>query len=226
MRRLFLQENKRLDNSCCQKGFLIMKKQKIYSLLLLMTVFLLGISFVRPVEAKQSSEATKAYKQFLAKKVSEKKYFKIVNVGDNNAPVLLVGRGEKVTFKKNKVGFEACDVYAYVNGKVKKMKPFSEKYGAKLVGLYKKNGKNYLYNGLSDSAVFYRVKGGKTITYQYYNCRSGEKDDLYKKSVVKKDGKKVKSLGYLKEKDYTKYKDSYKVVKSSIAFQKNIKKNR
>lgn len=33
----------------------------------------------------------KAYKKYLRKNVSNKKYYAIVNIGDNNAPVLLRG---------------------------------------------------------------------------------------------------------------------------------------
>ena len=37
----------------------------------------------------------KAYQQFLHKKVGKKKYFQIVNIGNKNAPVLIIGSGKK-----------------------------------------------------------------------------------------------------------------------------------
>ena len=38
-----------------------------------------------------SSTMIKAYKKYLRKNVRSKKYYAIVNIGDNNAPVLLIG---------------------------------------------------------------------------------------------------------------------------------------
>ena len=43
------------------------------------------------VQAASTSSMKKAYKKYLTKSVSGKKYYKVVNVGDRNKPVLLIG---------------------------------------------------------------------------------------------------------------------------------------
>ncbi len=48
---------------------------------------------IKTITPKKVTSATmiKAYKKYLRKNVSNKKYYAIVNIGDNNAPVLLRG---------------------------------------------------------------------------------------------------------------------------------------
>ena len=48
---------------------------------------------IQTIESRKVTSSTmiKAYKKYLRKNVSNKKYYAIVNIGDNNAPVLLRG---------------------------------------------------------------------------------------------------------------------------------------
>ena len=61
--------------------------------------FILALLFFStfPTHAAQNKPLTskKAYQQFLHKKVGKKKYFQIVNIGNKNAPVLIIGSGKK-----------------------------------------------------------------------------------------------------------------------------------
>ncbi len=172
----------------------------------------------------KTTSPEKIYRQYLKKHVGKKKYYQIVNIGEENTPVLLIGKGEKTELKeKEKIAFNSCKVYACIDGEVKKMETFDEKYGGRLIGLYQKNGKNYLGNGLSDARAFYRIRKGKIITHQYFNCRSGEKDDLFAESVVKKGGQITKNLGYLDASRYEKRINAYTTLDSAIGFLQNLK---
>lgn len=62
----------------------------------------------------------KAYKKYLRKNVSNKKYYAIVNIGDNNAPVLLRGTQGAGNDKTGR-HYTGCQIYYYKNGKVVKM---------------------------------------------------------------------------------------------------------
>ena len=61
--------------------------------LLIAAVFLLNAANLPAgnVQAASASSMKKAYKKYLTKSVSGKKYYKIVNIGDKNKPVLLIG---------------------------------------------------------------------------------------------------------------------------------------
>ena len=65
--------------------------------------FILALLFFSafPTHAAQNKPLTskKAYQQFLHKKVGKKKYFQIVNIGNKNAPVLIIGSGKKEAVK-------------------------------------------------------------------------------------------------------------------------------
>ena len=101
---------------------------------------------IKTTTSKKVTSATmiKAYKKYLRKNVSNKKYYAIVNIGDNNAPVLLIGtRGAG----NDKTGrhYTGCQIYYYKNGKAVKMDTFRE--GGRWLLLSRKNGQNYLTNG-------------------------------------------------------------------------------
>ena len=69
------------------------------------------------VQAASTSSMKKAYKKYLTKSVSGKKYYKVVNIGDRNKPVLLIG-----TYKGfGKGTYTGCNVYYYKRGKVRKV---------------------------------------------------------------------------------------------------------
>ena len=72
-----------------------------------------------------SSTMIKAYKKYLRKNVSNKKYYAIVNIGDNNAPVLLRGTQGAGNDKTGR-HYTGCQIYYYKNGKVVKMDTFKD----------------------------------------------------------------------------------------------------
>lgn len=77
---------------------------------------------IKTITPKKVTSATmiKAYKKYLRKNVSNKKYYAIVNIGDNNAPVLLRGTQGAGNDKTGR-HYTGCQIYYYKNGKVVKM---------------------------------------------------------------------------------------------------------
>lgn len=111
----------------------------------------------------------KAYKKYLTKSVSGKKYYKVVNIGDRNKPVLLIG-----TYKGfGKGTYTGCNVYYYKSGKVRKVGSLSD---GRDIALYTKKGQNYINNGLSDEALYLCVKDGKSYLCAYYNSHNWKID--------------------------------------------------
>lgn len=205
-------------------GGSIMKIKKITSLFFVLTFALTSLFITHSVQAAQPITPEQAYRQFLAEKVSQKKYFQIVNIGNKNTPVLIIGKGEKDDIN-NKICFQNCKVYTFYNGQIQKMKAFKN-YGGRCISLKEKNGKYYLSNGLSDAATFYTIKKDKVITHEYFNCHSAKGNDRTNKSVFKRNGKVIKNLGYLKASKYEKRRNSYKTVESAINFIQNTAANR
>ena len=172
----------------------------------------------RDVQAASKSTMKKAYKKYLKKKVSKNKRYAIVNIGDNNKPVLLIGSSNKYDY----VGqgkYYACSVYYYQKGKVKKICAFS---GGHMISLCKKDRKYYINTGLSDSSINLRIQKGKTYKASYYNCHNKKAEDCWAKSKITFGKKTIKNYGYLSSKQYVKYRDSYKHIKD-ITFSMNKK---
>lgn len=184
-------------------------------------IFMLSFLFVmlfaarQPVEAASSKTMKKAYVKFLKKSVSKEKYFQIVNIGENNKPVLLVGR--EICDKKAKT-YVTCDIYYYKKGKVKRLAKGYTPEGGRGLSLFKKDGQNYLGNGLSDAAFRICVKNGRTYEYAYYNG--------YEESEMRVSGKKKTSFGILEGEEYEKARDSFTLQKQKIKFAKNTDRNR
>ena len=165
----------------------------------------------------------KAYKKYLRKNVSNKKYYAIVNIGDNNAPVLLIGtRGAG----NDKTGrhYTGCQIYYYKNGKAVKMDTFRE--GGRWLLLSRKNGQNYLTNGGSDFSIRICIKNGNLYRYQYYNNHNWKKnpENKWATSIVKMNGKVIKNMGYLDGTLYRRHTGYYTYLKNpEISFTKNVK---
>ena len=72
---------------------------------------------IKTITPKKVTSATmiKAYKKYLRKNVSNKKYYAIVNIGDNNAPVLLRGTQGAGNDKTGR-HYTGCQIYYYKNG--------------------------------------------------------------------------------------------------------------
>ena len=170
-----------------------------------------------------SSTMIKAYKKYLRKNVSNKKYYAIVNIGDNNAPVLLIGtRGAG----NDKTGrhYTGCQIYYYKNGKAVKMDTFRE--GGRWLLLSRKNGQNYLTNGGSDFSIRICIKNGNLYRYQYYNNHNWKKnpENKWATSIVKMNGKVIKNMGYLNGTLYRRHTGYYTYLKNpEISFTKNVK---
>ncbi|CVI67261.1 hypothetical protein BN3660_00807 [Eubacteriaceae bacterium CHKCI004] len=203
-----------------------MKTKKITSFLFTFTMALLLLFTTVPTQAAKEKTQTpeQAYEQFLSEKIGQNKYFQIVNIGHKNAPVLIIGKGQKEVVN-GKTCFRDCKVYAFSDGQIKKMKAFRD-YGGRLISLKEKNGKYYLCNGGSDYSSLYTIKKGKVITHEYFNCHSAKGADRTDWSVFKKEGKIIKNLGYLKASKYEKRRDSYKTIESAINFIQNTAANR
>lgn len=170
-----------------------------------------------------SSTMIKAYKKYLRKNVSNKKYYAIVNIGDNNAPVLLIGtRGAG----NDKTGrhYTGCQIYYYKNGKAVKMDTFRE--GGRWLLLSRKNGQNYLTNGGSDFSIRICVKNGNLYSYQYYNNHNWKKnpENKWATSIVKVNSRIIKNMGYLDGTIYRKHTGYYTYLKNpEISFIRNVK---
>ena len=69
---------------------------------------------IKTITPKKVTSATmiKAYKKYLRKNVSNKKYYAIVNIGDNNAPVLLRGTQGAGNDKTGR-HYTGCQIYYY-----------------------------------------------------------------------------------------------------------------
>ena len=172
------------------------------------------------VQAASAASMKKAYKRYLANNVSGKKYFKVVNIGDRNKPVLLIG-----TYKGyGKGSYTGCKVYYYKGGKVRKVGSLS---AGRDITLYAKKRQNYINTGLSDEALFLCVKGGKSYVCEYYNSHSWRiyPEDKFEKCVIRKGGKIIKNYGYMDSTQYNRIKNSYK-YKKTVKFVRNTAANR
>ena len=164
-----------------------------------------------------------AYKKYLRKNVSNKKYYAIVNIGDNNAPVLLRGTQGAGNDKTGR-HYTGCQIYYYKNGKVVKMDTFKD--GGRWLLLSKKDGQNYLTNGGSDFSIRICVKNGNLYRYQYYNNHNWKKnpENKWATSIVKMNGRIIKNMGYLDGTMYRKHTGYYTYLKNpEISFTKNVK---
>ncbi len=108
------------------------------------------------------------YKKYLTEPLG-KKYYKVVNIGDRNKPVLLIG-----TYKGfGKGTYTGCNVYYYKRGKVRKVGSLSD---GRDIALYTKKGQNYINSGISNEALYLCVKDGKSYLCAYYNSHNWKID--------------------------------------------------
>ena len=198
-----------------------MRKKKAKFFLVLFAMLFVIFAVPKETEAASSKTMKKAYVSYM-KKISSKKYFKIVNIGTDKKPALLISKGESQYTQLKRYGFSgspyefmACDVYYFINGKVKKLGTFQ--HGGRTLSLAKKSGQYYLQNGLSDGAYFGCVRKNKFYVYEYNNG--------WERSCIKAGGKMIKNLGYLNSRMYVKYRNSYTST-GPIKFMKNTSKNR
>ena len=120
--------------------------------------------------------------------------------------------------------YTGCNVYYYKSGKVRKVGSLSD---GRDIALYTKKGQNYINSGLSDEALYFCVKDGKSYLCAYYNSHNWkiDPDDKYEKCVIKKGGKVIKNYGYMDSRQYNTEKNSYR-YKSTVKFVKNTSANR
>lgn len=169
-----------------------------------------------------SATMIKAYKKYLRKNVSNKKYYAIVNIGDDNAPVLLIGTLGAGNHKTGR-HYTGCQIYYYKNDKVVKMDILKD--GGRWLLLSKKDGQNYLTNGGSDFSIRICVKNGNLYRYQYYNNHNWKKnpESKWATSIIKINGRIIKNMGYLDGTLYRRHTGYYTYLKNpEISFIKNM----
>lgn len=166
-----------------------------------------------------SGTMKKAYYKYLKKYVSRSKKYAIVNIEENNRPALLVSSGKSTAYSSDL--YLKCTVYYYVSGKVKKIGKFDG--FSRPVTLTCKNGQYYIYGGGSDTCYQVRIKNNKLYKYCFYNNRNWREDPSlkWKKSRVYLGSRVVKSYGYLDNRQYYSYCESYKYL-GAVRFQKNL----
>ena len=121
-----------------------MKSKKFIPFLFILTLLLFNTVPAHAAQNKTQS-SKKAYQQFLYKNREKNKYFQIVNIGNKNTPVLIIGTGKKEAVN-GKTYFNNCKVYTFSDNHIKQMEPF-QNYGGRFISLKKKKGKYYLCNG-------------------------------------------------------------------------------
>ena len=70
------------------------------------------------------------------------KYFQIVNIGNKNTPVLIIGTGKKEAVN-GKTYFNNCKVYTFSDNHIKQMETF-QNYGGRFISL-KKRRENIIF---------------------------------------------------------------------------------
>lgn len=71
-----------------------MKSKKFIPFLFILTLLLFNTLPAHAAQNKTQS-SKKAYQQFLYKNREKNKYFQIINIGNKNTPVLIIGTGKK-----------------------------------------------------------------------------------------------------------------------------------
>lgn len=165
------------------------------------------------------SEMKEVYKKFLTEKVAETKYFKIVDIGTNQEPVLLIGEEGPEESQNN---YWSCEVYYCEGGEIKQLENFGE---GRSLGTVTQEGLNYVYSIGSDSCFFLQVENGKSKVIKYYNCRDLSADNCTFESGITLDGKVIESYGYLGDGEYNECLNDYDNSKV-MEFEKNILTNR
>lgn len=118
-----------------------MKSKKFIPFLFILTLLLFNTVPAHAAQNKTQS-SKKAYQQFLYKNREKNKYFQIVNIGNKNTPVLIIGTGKKEAVN-GKTYFNNCKVYTFSDNHIKQMKPF-QNYGGRFISL-KKRRENIIF---------------------------------------------------------------------------------
>ena len=77
-----------------------MKSKKFIPFLFILILLLFNTLPAHAAQNKTQS-SKKAYQQFLYKNREKNKYFQIVNIGNKNTPVLIIGTGKKLLMAKH-----------------------------------------------------------------------------------------------------------------------------
>ena len=118
-----------------------MKSKKFIPFLFILTLLLFNTLPAHAAQNKTQS-SKKAYQQFLYKNREKNKYFHIVNIGNKNTPVLIIGTGKKEAVN-GKTYFNNCKVYTFSDNHIKQMEPF-QNYGGRFISL-KKRRENIIF---------------------------------------------------------------------------------
>ena len=118
-----------------------MKSKKFIPFLFILILLLFNTLPAHAAQNKTQS-SNKAYQQFLYKNREKNKYFQIVNIGNKNTPVLIIGTGKKEAVN-GKTYFNNCKVYTFSDNHIKQMEPF-QNYGGRFISL-KKRRENIIF---------------------------------------------------------------------------------
>ena len=88
------------------------------------------------------SHLKKHINNFYIKNREKNKYFQIVNIGNKNTPVLIIGTGKKEAVN-GKTYFNNCKVYTFSDNHIKQMETF-QNYGGRFISL-KKRRENIIF---------------------------------------------------------------------------------
>ena len=121
---------------------------------------------IQTIESRKVTSSTmiKAYKKYLRKNVSNKKYYAIVNIGDNNAPVLLRGTQGAGNDKTGR-HYTGCQIYYYKNGNLYRYQYYNNHNWKKnpenkwATSIVKMNGKVIKNMGYLDGTLYRRHTG-------------------------------------------------------------------
>ena len=94
-----------------------MKSKKFIPFLFILTLLLFNTVPAHAAQNKTQS-SKKAYQQFLYKNREKNKYFQIVNIGNKNIPVLIIGTGKKEAVN-GKTYFNNYKVYTFSDNHIK-----------------------------------------------------------------------------------------------------------
>lgn len=118
-----------------------MKSKKFIPFLFILTLLLFNTLPAHAAQNKTQS-SKKAYQQFLYKNREKNKYFQILNIGNKNTPVLIIGTGRKEAVN-GKTYFNNYKVYTFSDNHIKQMEPF-QNYGGRFISL-KKRRENIIF---------------------------------------------------------------------------------
>ncbi len=169
--------------------------------------FMFGVAKPSITHAASASTMKKAYEKYVKDHRGEFKYYAYVNIGPDKKPALLTADAYLYG------SIQSCDVYYYVNNKVK----FLAHYGAaRPITLMSKGGNYYINTGTSSDSMYAYIRNNKL----YVIFLANSKFEKWKtQKMTSKYGNTVYTEYSLSRTNYVAYKSKYKMVKT-VSFAK------